>query len=251
MFNMKRYRTIPVMIMVCSLVGTASAASVVITPSLDTSIYSESDNSNAQGFLFAGRTNAGGIRRAMIQFDVLGGGIPAGSVINSVSLTLVQTKSGGSAGQTFELVPVSKAWGEGTSLPLSAGGQGALPTAGDATWNFQVFNATPTSWTNPGGDVGGASGSASLGVSNQAYTFTSQAGMVADVQQWLDTPSSNFGWMLRAVTESSVTSAREFGSSELGTKPTLTIDYTAVPEPGVLGLLGSLACLRLISRRRA
>jgi hypothetical protein len=231
-----------------SSIGTASAASVVLTPTLDTSIYSEGDASNALGALFAGRNKGGGIRRTLMQFDVVGSAIPAGSVINSVTLTMAQLKAGGDVtpADQFELHPVLKPWGEGTSTGT---GQGGSATPGDATWNFQIFNTT--AWTNPGGDIGSVSGTVSLGTTNQSYTFSSQAGMVADVQQWLDSPSANFGWMLRATTESGGNTAREFGSSEFGTAPSLTINYTAVPEPGALGLLATFVGLGLSKRKRA
>jgi len=62
---------------------------------------------------------------------------------------------------------------------------------------------------------------------------------VADVQNWLDAPASNFGWILRAANESTQSNAREFASGESATirqRLTLLIDYTAVPEPGSLTL---------------
>src|SRR5262245_34839569 len=59
----------------------------------DNSIFENTDNSNGAGqYLFSGQAGlAAGIRRALIKFDVAGQ-IPAGSTINSVSLTLHVSK---------------------------------------------------------------------------------------------------------------------------------------------------------------
>lgn len=225
---------------------------IVINPSQDNSIYSENNNSNALGSLFAGRTNGGVLRRALLQFDL--SSIPVGSTINSVSLALTQTRHGlASTAENFELHRLAAAWGQGTSVGT---GQGSLPTNGDATWNFRQFSSTaPLSWTLPGGDFAATSGIATIGVTdNTVYTFSSQSSMVADVQTWLNTPNSNFGWILKAENETINRDARTFGSREsaVGQQPTLTVDFTAVPEPNSLFLLaaiGSAAGALTMSRR--
>lgn len=232
-----------VMVIAAAWCPVARGAAISINPTQDNSIYSESNNSNALGALYAGKTNGSGVRRALFQFDIAGS-VPAGSVIDSVSLDLTQTKIGPAGTATFELHPLLAAWGEGTSSGTGAGGS---PTAGDATWNFRLYNTN--SWTSAGGDFGATSGTATFGTSNIVYTFGSQAGLVTDVQNWLDSPGSNFGWILRAANESTTT-ARELGSSEdAGQEPILTINYTETPEPGSLVLLG-VGTLILSSRRR-
>ena len=86
-----------------------------------------------------------------------------------------------------------------------------------------------------------------IGTLNTHYVFSSQPAMVANVQGWLDSPASNFGWLLRAADESpNVITARQFGSRESGTAdaPALTINFTPpvpVPEPGSLLVLSALA----------
>ncbi len=227
---------------------TSRAASITINPALDNSIYSENDNSNGQGPLFAGRTNGGRVRRALIQFDIAGAGIPTGSLVDSVSLSLTQLKIGLPGIATlFELRPLLSLWGEGTS---SGTGSGGPPTTGDATWNYELYNTS--SWGTAGGDFGPASGSTTFGAALTTYTFSSQSGMVTDVQNWLGSPLTNFGWILMAADEAGVTSARELGSREsaLAQRPVLTITYTPVPEPHALGLLAVVAVYFLVRRAR-
>ena len=226
----------------------ACGAIVTIYPSQDNSIYSESDTSNALGQLYSGMTPLGPVRRALLEFDVAASGIPSGSVIDSVSLDLVLTKIGaaGSTAATFQLHPIFSAWGEGRS---SGSGTGGVATPTDATWNYRLFNTSP--WIQPGGDISLLpSGTTSIGVTvGTAYTFSSQAGLVADVQNWLDNPGSNNGWILRATDELALT-AREFGSRETiqAQRPVLTVSYTPVPEPGTIGFLGA-AVIALAARR--
>jgi hypothetical protein len=235
-------------------VSRTDGGTISLHPSQDNSIYSENNNSNARGGLFAGRTQGGNLRRALFEFNIAGSGIPAGSIINSVSLSLTQIKDVHGGTHTFDLHKLSAAWGQGTS---SGSGQGAGPTLSDATWNFRLFGTSPTSpWAAHGGDFGPTSGTASIGSANSVYTFSSQPGMVADVQNWLNAPNSNFGWIFMAENEStSAPTAREFASREgsQSQQPTLTIAYTPVPEPGTWTLLGAaglaMSAYRLGRRR--
>jgi hypothetical protein len=226
----------------CGFVGDSFGEMVGLTPSLDNSIYSENgSNSNGLGALFSGRNSQAtpGIRRALLQFDIAGS-IPAGSIIHSVSLGIYQLKhAANSTIETFELRPILSAWGQGTS---TGGGSGGAATAGDATWTHRLFSSDL--WMMPGGDFGAISGTGTIGiVESTLYTFSSQPGLVADVQGWLNSPGTNFGWILRAANESTLSNSREFGSREspLSQRPTLMIEYTAVPEPGAALLLGIAA----------
>ena len=86
---------------------------------------------------------------------------------------------------------------------------------------------------------------------NGLYTWGSTAGMVADVQSWLDDPGSNFGWIILGDEGTSLPTAKRFDSRETAaTGPFLTVDFTtgggqyyggsnsaAELVPGVWGLL--------------
>src|SRR5262249_31170847 len=94
------------------------------------------------------------------------------------------------------------------------------------------------SWTNAGGDfVSTVSASTSVGGVG-SYTWGSTDQMVTDVQGWLDTPSSNFGWIVLG-NETTASSAKRFDSRENSTaanRPTLTIDYTSTQTASTLAL---------------
>jgi hypothetical protein len=218
---------------------------VTIQPSQDNSIYSESNNSNALGDLFVGTTNRGAVRRALLEFDLAASGIPSGSIISAITLSLVQTKTVAAGGASFELHPLLSSWGSGSSIGR---GQGDAPTTGDATWNYSSYSTSE--WTSAGGDFGETSATTTFSNLDTTYSFSSTSSLVADVQGWLDTPGSNYGWILKAANESG-NSSRELGSleSSLSLQPSLAITYTAVPEPG--GLFGVAAILLLLGKLTA
>jgi len=71
------------------------------------------------------------------------------------------------------------------------------------------------------------SGQQSIGLSGSSYTWASTTQMVADVQAWLDNPSTAYGWLLKG--NESSRSSHVFASREATNatqRPTLTIDYT-------------------------
>lgn len=189
--------------------------------------------SNGAGVsFFAGRTsNSKGpnIRRGLVAFDVAAA-VPAGSTINSAQLVLnmVQTIAGP---ETVELHRLTADWGEGTSNATSGGGGGGAPaTTGDATWLHTFY---PSSfWTVAGGDfVGTVSDSQSVD-DNGPYTWGSTVQMVADVQDWLDNPAGNFGWILIG-NEASLGTAKRFETRESAlvrgggaSPPQLIVDFT-------------------------
>jgi hypothetical protein len=196
--------------------------------------------------MFAGRTDGGNIRRAILAFDL--SSIPAGAVVTDVTLRLVCTKTtAGPALNTLHRLLAD--WGEANSSGGFSGGAGGIAAPGDATWIFRFYGTPSSAWGSPGGDFAGAvSGSATVGGTG-SYTFTG-AGMLADVQSWLASPAGNFGWLVRG-DESTFHTAKRFGTREYPSasgRPLLTVTYS-IPAPGAAALLG-LAAFPAIRRRR-
>ena len=194
-------------------------------------MYSESGSiSNGAGeFLFAGQTAQPSLRRALIQFDVASA-VPAGSTIQSVQLVLNMSMTVSNA-QNVGLHRVNASWGEGASDAPGQEGGGASAMTNDATWTFRFFNTT--SWTTAGGDF--APGASAVASVDQIgfYAWGSSAGMVADVQSWLDLPAQNFGWAIVG-DESALSSAKRFDSrqnSVSANRPKLVVVYSPACVP--------------------
>ena len=197
---------------------------VDLTPSKDNTLYQSSTGSLSNGagsHFFAGKTNSGAIRRAVIAFDL--SVIPSNAVIEDVSLTLnmSQTSTGS---QPVKLHKLLADWGEGTSNATGNEGAGAAPTPNDATWIHTFFNSQL--WTSAGGDfVGSESAALSVGADG-LYTWQSSQ-MIADVQGWVNNPATNFGWILLGNEEDNRT-AKRFDSREhpsAANRPKLTVTY--------------------------
>jgi len=220
-----------------------AADTVTLVPTKDNTLYQyvsvDGDRSNGAGsYLFAGSTDDGRTRRAVLAFDIAGN-VPAGSTITSVTLTLQMTRST-SGVESQSLHKVLADWGEGTSNAGSNEGQGAPATPGDATWRHRFYSAIL--WSTPGGDyVPTASATASVGATG-AYSWTS-TGMVADAQGWLDTPGSSFGWILIGRESASHTTKR-FNSRSSSPPPQLTIVFTPPQIQGAC-CLGGGTCAEL------
>ena len=244
------------------LVSPSFADTITLAPTQDASLFAPNGNnaSGSSGFLYVGQA-AVGPRRALLQFDIAGN-IPAGSTINSVELEMAVTRLGPLAQptQNFTLQRATVSWGEGASDSGNVGGLGVAAATDDATWTERFFGQS-LPWTTVGGDfAAGVSGTVAAPTSLTTFSFPSQAGMVADVQNWLDTPSGNFGWMMRG-NELTARSARQLSSREGATPPQLTIDFDppVTPVPGVtpigmgllaLGLLMAMTLVTLWMRRR-
>ncbi|MEX0324539.1 MAG: DNRLRE domain-containing protein [Puniceicoccaceae bacterium] len=202
------------------------SATVSIEPTKDNSMFEEADESNGKGtYLFSGQTapkNNNARRRALLQFD-LNGVIPAGSTIESVSLELTMNRTI-TGSQAMTLHRLNADWGEGSSNAFGQEGRGTAAQQGDVTWRHTFFSTQ--FWTSQGGDyVGTASATTSVG-GNGKYTW-SGAGMVDDVQAWVDNSATNFGWILVGL--EGQTSAKRFISREsttVGDRPKLTITYS-------------------------
>jgi hypothetical protein len=228
----------------------ATADVITLSPRKDATIYSDaSDRANALGAgLFIGMNSNGFIRRTLIAFD-LAGAIPAGSTINSVTLTLRATRVHGSAASA-DLHRLQGDWGEVFAFAADPGGNGTQAGDGDVTWTDRFFNQSQP-WTNQGGDFNAAiTSTTSVGSSGVNYTWPSTPQFVADAQSMLDTPGANFGWILIG-NETVSGSAKRLASREYSdptVRPKLTVTYT-VPTPSALSLLAPAGVLAARRRR--
>ena len=197
---------------------------VTLNPVKDNTLYESVTGglSNGKGaHIFAGATNQRQPRRALLAFDVAGA-IPAGSQILSARLTMniSLTISGP---QPAALHAVSRDWGEGASNAGSVrDGIGVAPQPGDATW---IHTFSPNArWTNAGGDFNATPDATAMTTSTGA-TWTSSSSLVSRVQNWLDQPATNFGWII-IVNEAQGGTAKRFDSRESpATAPALVIEF--------------------------
>jgi len=215
----------------------APADTVVIEATRDNTLYEDPAGalSNGQGqYVFAGRVGGiggGAKRRALLRFN-LAGAIPAGSLIDSATLTLYMSKTP-IGDKIVSVHRVTADWGEGASDDTLEEGSGAPSQPGDATWRHTFFPGS--FWAAQGGDFeAAASASTTVGLLLGFYTWSSTPQLVADVQMWLDTPASNFGWILIG-DESTLATSKRFDSSEYADttkRPKLTVEFTSCLVPG-------------------
>ncbi len=207
--------------------SSAVAVDASLTPTADNSIYRDQPgSSNGAGTgLFVGN-NANQItstRRALLRFDL--SAIPQNAFVTSASLGMFLEHAQTTV-TPLRLHRVTAGWGEGTSVGGGGGGSGGPATAGDATWDARIFPGT--SWTTAGGDfVAAASTTTLIGAADSSYTWPSSPSFVADVQQFLDQPAANFGWIVIG-NETTTRTAKRFSSREadiVDDRPTLKISY--------------------------
>lgn len=234
-------------------VAGVQAATVRLAPVADTSLNDQSTAvaDGAGPHLWVGQTNGAGNRRALIRFDL--SGVPPASIVTGARLTLFLSRTI-SPDQMISLHPLNASWGEGTSNGGS-GGAGAPASANDATWGFRFFGSR-TPWGSLGGDFAAPSANLVVGVQSASYQWASPA-LAADVQRWLNQPSTNFGWIM--IGNETQRSAMRFDSRENGiTAPYLEVDVTptpnaSVPVPmgwwciAVVGVLGALLRARKVA----
>lgn len=213
---------------VACLSGAARAAVVTLSATSDTFIVSTQtgNNGGAQGYVNVGGDKQGGAHRALFQFNL--SSIPPGvTVTSAVFGQSVNIIPSGFSGSTFDLLKVTASWVEGTG---SGNGLGGLAADGETTWNDRMKNAV--AWSAAGGDFDGVP-LASTAIGGLGACTWSGPGLIAAVQDWLDTPANNHGLLLRSQSEDifatlCVMNAREgFGGA------TLHVGYD-VPAPPAL-----------------
>ena len=202
----------------------------------DTTIFSESDNSDGgTNGIFPGTINLPFVgvprsRRAFLRLDL--SSIPAGSAVQSVSLQMTVSLSGGNFGDIdYALHRVAEPWNEGSAVGQSAGGFGGTAKPGDATWDDSELGVAR--WDSPGGDfAANASAVTTAGLPGQTAGW-SDGGMVADVQGWIDAPETNFGWIVISAIEGERQRVKKFHSSEAtASRPVFTVMVDTAPGEG-------------------
>jgi len=251
-FNQSKSIRPTMLIAYITLLLPCTATAITLNALQDTTIYNNGNaNGSGQG-LFAGASGNGTVQRGLIEFDL--SSISPGSTITNVSLTM-HVNSIGSANtvDTITLNTLTQDWNAGTAGGGSAtkgGGSGYTANAGDATWTSSGISP----WTAGGAFNTTVSDSVQIG-SIGFYTFSS-INLVSDIQNWVNNPDSNFGWVIRG-NELTNSSSKRFSSSENtggggANVPTLNVEYqaTVVPVPAAIWLFGSgLIALIGFSRR--
>lgn len=205
-----------------------STSEATLTSIKDTTLYEDAAGALGNGagqHMFTGRTGGGSKVRGLVEFDIASN-VPAGATVTDVKLHLNLSRVSAPSARTVGLHRVLADWGEGDADAAGGEGGGAPASVGDATWLHTFF---PDSfWSSPGGDFEAGS-SASIEVEDvRAYQWGSTDQMVADVQMWLDDPSSNQGWMLTE--EENKTDAKRFDTRENASeadRPRLTVTFVS------------------------
>ena len=214
---------------------------VTIPASRDNTLYEDPAGALSNGageYVFAGNNGMGDTRRGLIAFDIAAT-IPFGATITRVSLALNASKLASPDPQEITLIPMAADWGEGLSDAPLEEGMGTTASDGDATW---IHTFSPSMfWDTPGGDFATTTAAAASIYNVGPQTFTSTLEMIDNVQSWLDSPETNWGWLLVGTESASATAVR-FDTREnasMANQPALTIDYNLPSSNG----LDSSGCL--------
>lgn len=232
----------------------ALAETIRLTPSADGTLYESASNAESSGIgpaLFVGRIfqSGGLLRRGLVQFDVASS-LPEGAIIQETRLGMRLSRKAPDLGETtLALHRVLEPWGEGSSNAGGLGGLGADATPGDVTWTKSAFPGAD--WTQAGGSFV-AEASDTLSINDLGdIVWESSAGLVADVQLWLDQPELDHGWAILG-DETQLGTAVRLDSREnavASVRPFLEISYS-VPEPTMIALLSmGAASLTLFLKR--
>jgi hypothetical protein len=203
---------------------TADARRVVVPATKDNTLFGPFNGAFSNGVgpsVFSGATGGFGVRRALLQFGVADS-LPARAQIDSVRLRLYLNRTS-SGVFTHKLHRLLHDWGAAGSRSTGGGGDFAQP--GDATWSHAFYDSV--TWNTPGGDFESVASAAAVVDAIGDYFWGPTPQLAADVQNWVDHPDSNFGWIL--IGNESIRSAKRFDSRESVSpelRPELVIDFS-------------------------
>jgi hypothetical protein len=174
-----------------------------------------------------GYADQGDIQRGYIKFDV--SSIPAGTVIGRATLCLYSydtTKMQGSTG-FYGAHRITRNWN-------------------DLTMNWNVADAG-ISWTTPGGDFEPAADALSPKYAPKVPSWY-QWDVTARVQEWINAPAGNYGWLIKAQNESSHLQDQFYQADTANSmyRPKLIISDYADPVPGDISGDGSVDVVDLL-----
>jgi hypothetical protein len=193
----------------------AFAESVSITAMKDASLYASNPSNSSGGGpgIYSGGNGSGSPRRGLIAFDIAAN-VPNGAAISSVELSMYLGQAPNTNGATIALRRMLANWGEGTagssSTTINGTGNGFVASIGDATWNDRFSPSIP--WAVA--DVSTVTSAAAVvtGPIDTGFVWNSTSALISDVQGWLDTPLTNFGWLIMNSGESIPQSVKAFYS---------------------------------------
>jgi hypothetical protein len=208
------------------------AATLTLAPSADIRILDFFPSTNFfNNISLSVFTLTGNTQRTLMSFDF--SSIPAGQQIVSATLTLTALTNNGnnSGGVNMDVHAVTTPWIEN-----------------QATWNSA---SAGNPWTTAGGDfdpfIYASSNANPLNNTPVTWNVTSL------VQDWYDGTIPNEGLLLRSFNGNGLTFYSSLPGNPVSFLPSLTIEYTAIPEAGSLMLvgLGIVAVVGVARGRRA
>jgi hypothetical protein len=209
-FFLRQALRLVVVLSLCAGTQTISrAVSVSLHPSANTTITQKTTAPPSTDLLVGTTGPSGGTAssRTLMQFNIAGN-IPTNAVITNVTLTVDVTQAPpvqNRVNSTFDLRRVLVLW-----------------SASSATWS--------TPWHSSGGAIGvdfsSTISQTQFFAGEGSYTFASNSNLVADVQTWLQTPASNFGWVVISELQGTQYTERTMSSNGGTDPPTLLVQFT-------------------------
>jgi hypothetical protein len=211
----QRYVTIIGALLLSSLLcsrtsAQAEARTVSVLASKDATIFADVDlendavlnSANGRGaVLYSGVDASGGIKRALLKFDVWRH-VPHEAHITNVRLilTLARVAEGNASARPVDLRTVMESWGEGATR--SDNEHGIPADDGDVTWYYRRYQDFDELWSSAGGNYDypdrehpAASALIEHPAVGQRVVWSSEE-MLDDVESWLVDPGQNYGWGL-------------------------------------------------------